>query len=809
MTNSKRVDVDHPLHLRFWWGRRRKTNHFLLHFLALMCHAVTLTPSLGLNTDGAALLSFKYSILYDPLGALTGWNRSDPNPCSWHGVTCGVPGKPDTYDRVVGLSLPSFRLSGSIPSGVAAIRFLRTLDLSNNSLNGTLPRTLFINATDLRFLDLSNNRISGRIPAAVGLLTELQLLNLSDNALSGSLPKNLTTLHNLTVVWLRNNHFTGSLPSRFSYVRVLDLSSNFISGHLPPDFGGDSLNYLNLSYNNLSGEIPSGFASDIPGNATLDLAFNSLAGKIPESTTFLNQEPRSFSGNPSLCGAPTKNPCPIPSSPSSIPKPTDPNSTPAIAAIPRTIGSGSADGRTSSENGRGQSGIRPWTIIGIAVGDLAGVLILTMVFMYVYRFKKRKSNNNVHLSSEKREENSWSSTSLDELPRRSAARWSCLRKTGSQEDSSETSEPDTDVDQRSGGIHGHGGSALNESYKQGKLVSLDGGGGDKRPLELDALLKASAYILGATSSCIMYKAVLEDGTVLAVRRIGESGLERLKDFEGQVRAMARLIHPNLAPVRGFYWGVDEKLIIYDFMPNGSLANARSKKFGSSPCHLPWEARLRIAKGVARGLAYLHEKKHVHGNLKPSNILLGPDFDPKIGDFGLERLVSGETSSKAGGSARNFGSKRSTASRDSFQEATATGPGTGPSPSPSPSSVSGISPYHAPESLRTLKPNPKWDVFSFGVILLELLSGKVMAVDELGQANGVMVDDGFRAVRMADAAIRIDLEGKEDALLACFKLGLGCASPIPQKRPQIKEALQILEQIPCASSCSTSTTYYYG
>lgn len=221
--------------------------------------------------------------------------------------------------------------------------------------------------------------------------------------------------------------------------------------------------------------------------------------------------------------------------------------------------------------------------------------------------------------------------------------------------------------------------------------------------------------------------------------------------------------------------------------------------GSSPCHLPWEFRLKIAKGVARGLAHLHEKKHVHGNLKPSNILLGNDMEPKIGDFGLERLVTGDTSYKAGISARNFGSKRSTASRDSFQDLTI-----GPSPSPSPSSL-GVSPYHAPESLRSLKPNPKWDVYSFGVILLELLTGKVIVLDDLTQGTGIVVEDKSRALRMADVAIRTDVEGKEESLLACFKLGYSCASPIPNKRPAMKEVLQVLEKVPS----STSSSNYYG
>lgn len=206
-------------------------------------------------------------------------------------------------------------------------------------------------------------------------------------------------------------------------------------------------------------------------------------------------------------------------------------------------------------------------------------------------------------------------------------------------------------------------------------------------------------------------------------------------------------------------------------------------------------RLRIAKGVARGLSYIHEKKHVHGNLKPSNILLGSDMEPKIGDIGLERLVTADNaSSKAGGSARNFGSKRSTASRESFQDLA--------TPSPSSSAI-GVSPYHAPESLRSLKPHPKWDVFSFGVVLLELLTGKVIVSDETGPglafgSSTSAEDDKGKVLRAADVAIRAELEGKEDALLVLLRLGYSCISPVPQKRPSMKEALQILERFPICS-----------
>lgn len=217
-------------------------------------------------------------------------------------------------------------------------------------------------------------------------------------------------------------------------------------------------------------------------------------------------------------------------------------------------------------------------------------------------------------------------------------------------------------------------------------------------------------------------------------------------------------------------------------------------------------RLKIAKGVARGLCYIHEKKHVHGNLKPTNILLGADMEPKIGDFGLERLVAGgDSSSKAGGSAHHFGSKRSTASRDSFQDF-ATLNAASPSPS-----VIGVSPYYAPESLRSLKPNPKWDVFSYGVVLLELITGKVVVSDETGPGLSIgtstsVDEDKTKVLRTVDVAIRADMEGKEDAVLALLKLGYGCISPVPQKRPSMKEVIQGLDRFP---SSSFSPSYYYG
>ncbi|KAF5444341.1 hypothetical protein F2P56_036826 [Juglans regia] len=755
--------------LHFWW---RITASVLL-----------LLPSFALNSDGILLLSLRYSILSDPLSVLDSWNYKDETPCSWTGVAC----TPDTF-RVTSLVLPNMQLLGSVPADLGMIQHLRHLDLSSNFFNGSLPSSIF-NASELQVLSLSNNVITGELPAELlGGLRSLQLLNLSDNALAGKIPQSLTPLQNLTVVSLRSNYFSGSVPSGFNSVEVLDLSSNLLNGSLPLGFGGGNLRYLNLSYNKISGKIPPEFSEQMPQNSTIDLSFNNLTGPIPDSLASLNQKNEFFAGNTDLCGKPLKKLCSIPSTLSNPPNAT--STSPAIAVIPKVVGSTAVTGSPNTPNGADQNsaqgGLKPGTIAGIALGDLAGIGLLAMLVFYVYHLRKKNSilkpKNEVTKSEEKVE----ASIKHDTVHRNPMA-WSCL---GEETSEATNSDSDPDIKHKVGNVHPSG-----DHDQKGELVTVDG----ETELELETLLKASAYMLGASGASIVYKAVLEDGTVLAVRRIGESGVERMRDFENQVRAIAKLRHPNLVRIRGFYWREDEKLVIYDYVSNGSLASTSYRKSGSSPStHLSLEVRLKIARGVARGLAYIHEKKHVHGNIKPSNILLNSNMEPIIGDFGLERLVLGNSSHKAIGSARFFGShgqRPATTIREGMPDL----PITGASPhTPAGTSVgSSASPYQAPESLENLKPHPKWDVYSFGLVLLELLTGRVFSEGELGQwtAAGSVVEEKNRVSRMADASIRNEVEGREDVMFTCFKLCFSCLSPVPHKRPTMKEALQVLERTP--------------
>lgn len=503
---------------------------FILFFSSFV--AVQVYLSAALSPDGLALLAFKFAVAADPAAALAAWDEGDADPCLWPGVSCAaVPGF--SYPRVVSVSVPGKGLKGYIPSELGSLSFLRRLNLHSNSLSGFIPPQLS-EATSLRALYLYSNNLSGPVPPSLCDLPRLQNLDLSGNALSGGIPARLGNCRQLKKLALSDNRLSGEVPTeiwpQLDSLMLLDLSRNNLSGPIPPDLGSlRSLSgILNLSHNAFSGEIPSSLGN-LPPPATLDLRGNDLSGKIPRVGVLSNQELTVFLDNPKLCGLPLLNPC---KDPAAAP-PTGPRSSPL----------------SHSDEGEGQArrkGLKPGQIIIIAVADAVGVAVIGGVLLYAF----------------------W------KLRLTSRGGCSCSRKTKLGGEGAGGSEPcclgcfcfsPPAAPSEEGPISG--GAAAEE--EEGQLVAVDKG----FSFELDELLRASAYVLGKSSLGIVYKVVLRSGVPVTVRRLGEGGAQRRKEFAAEAQAIARVRHPNIVRLRAYYWSSDEKLLVSEFISNGSLSTA--------------------------------------------------------------------------------------------------------------------------------------------------------------------------------------------------------------------------------------------
>ncbi|KAK9117515.1 hypothetical protein Sjap_016462 [Stephania japonica] len=707
----------------------------LLVFLFLQLRSPNSAHSL--SSDGLSLLAFKSAVDQTSpaaAAAFSEWNEDDDTPCRWNGVSCmNVSGSSDP--RVVAVAVAGKGLRGYIPSELGTLVFLRRLNLHGNNLYGSIPEQLF-NASSLHSIFLYGNNLSGPLPPSLCNLPRLQNLDLSRNSLSGAIPEGLVKCKQLQRLILGGNRLSGEIPVGIWATLVnlvqIDLSSNGFNGSIPSDLGElKSLSgTLNLSYNHFSGEIPRSLGN-LPVTVSFDLRNNDLSGEIPQTGAFANQGPTAFLGNPSLCGFPLQKPC---------------------RDAPQNSPRGSGPSRESRENSK--KALKPTLIILISLADAAGVALIGLIVVYVY-WKKKDSK-------------SCSCTGRSKFGANSKAKCGlCACMSGFPNHESENES------EKMGGERGEG---------EGDLVALDKG----FTFELDELLRASAYVLGKSGLGIVYKVVLGNGVPVAVRRLGEGGGQRYKEFAAEVQAIGRVKHPNIVKFRAYYWAPDEKLLISDFISNGNLGSALRGRVGQSTSGLSWQTRFRIAKGTARGLAYLHEcspRKFVHGHLKPSNILLDSDFNPYISDFGLNKLIS-ITSSDSSSSGGLIGSAL---------------------PYIKPPQAERTNNYRAPEArVPGGRPTQKWDVYSFGVVLLEMLTGKSPEFSPPTTSTSIEVPDLVRWVKkgfeqenplsdMVDPALLQEVHAKKE-VLAVFHVALACTESDPEIRPRMKTVCENLDRI---------------
>lgn len=254
------------------------------------------------------------------------------------------------------------------------------------------------------------------------------------------------------------------------------------------------------------------------------------------------------------------------------------------------------------------------------------------------------------------------------------------------------------------------------------------------------------------------------GMVVAIKKLNTESMQGLEEWQAEVNFLGRLSHPNLVKLLGYCWEDKELLLVYEFMPKGSLENHLFRR-STAIEPLSWELRLKIAIGAARGLAFLHssEKQIIYRDFKASNILLDGNYHAKLSDFGL---------AKVGPSAGN---------------------------SHVTTRVMGTYGYAAPEYIATGHLYVKSDVYGFGVVLLELLTG-LRALDTKRPSGQHNLVDWMKPMlshkRKLKSIIDTRMEGQYSSKAATLisQLIVKCLEGEPKKRPSMKEVVEVLEQV---------------
>ncbi|GLT80118.1 hypothetical protein SLA2020_515730 [Shorea laevis] len=269
-------------------------------------------------------------------------------------------------------------------------------------------------------------------------------------------------------------------------------------------------------------------------------------------------------------------------------------------------------------------------------------------------------------------------------------------------------------------------------------------------------------ILGQGGFGVVYKGCLPNRTVVAVKRLKDPNFTGEVQFQTEVEMIGLALHRNLLRLYGFCMTPDERLLVYPYMPNGSVADRLRDTCREKPS-LGWNRRMLIALGAARGLLYLHEQcnpKIIHRDVKAANILLDESFEAVVGDFGLAKLLD---------------------CRDSHVT----------------TAVRGTIGHIAPEYLSTGQSSEKTDVFGFGILLLELITGLKALDAGNGQVQKGMILDWVKTLyeeKRLEVLVDRDLKGCFDALelKKTVELVLQCTQSHPNLRPRMSEVLKVLE-----------------
>ncbi|GLJ33470.1 hypothetical protein SUGI_0673310 [Cryptomeria japonica] len=386
-------------------------------------------------------------------------------------------------------------------------------------------------------------------------LTELKDIVFRENRFTGFLPS-LSTLLKLQFIDFSHNKLTGPMPEHFSASwRQLKLHYNSLNGSIPLSIlNCSSLEIFEVQNNSLSGTIPAFNQSKLQ---VFNVSNNNLKGPIPNTPIMQSFNGSSFLGNPGLCGKPLNKLCPIEPAPAPSPSPSPPSP-------------GTANGVQGRNPGHKTRDI---LITVIVVSAFVCVVLLALFFYCCYRMTKAKK----------------------------------AASKGSPQMQKNVEITETFQSSSSG----------NEVEPKNKEKMVFTSRLDPPGFDIDDLLRASAELLGRGNFGSTYKAVLETGESLVVKRLKDLNVLTKKDFDQQMKLLSKLQHSNLVPISAYYFAKEDKLVVYDYMPNGSLFDRLHGARGPGRMPLNWKSRFKIAQGVAQGMAYLHTQcpqqktPHVH------------------------------------------------------------------------------------------------------------------------------------------------------------------------------------------------------
>ncbi|KAJ7517917.1 hypothetical protein O6H91_21G045900 [Diphasiastrum complanatum] len=736
---------------------------------------------------------------------------------------------PDSFGNLTELTdfldLSQNNLEGSIPAGIMGLPKLKKMELYINNLTGQIPpnMTKLVSITDL---DLSENGLTGTIPNDIAKLPNLQLLHLWGNQLKGEIPPGLGNLPNLSMLRLFSNNLTGELPQNFGQqgtaFMYFDVSGNALSGPVPPDLcKGGQLQDLLLFNNKFSGVIPETY-----GNCSSLQRFrvnqNNLNGQIPEALWkapylhYADFSDNSFTGgiSPSIGMAANLTILDVSNNrlsgelPPEIGKLFKLNKFLAeqnqfSGSIPPHVGNLSSlnvlsisDNQLSGEIPLEISKCHQLSQLNLSRNSLTGSIPSALSVLSVLNYLDLSDNklsgeipivlgkllflsfnvsyNDLSGPVPAALSNGAFTTSFLGNPHLCGIGLQALAPCSGGAGSSNNRSPWViAVIFAAAAVLLLVGSVL--FFKRYRLYFNHRDKNRKAPWSLTSFHKLGFseyevlgcldedHVIGTGGAGKVYKATLSNGKEVAVKKLWTSSKTEAKHdygFSVEVETLGRLRHKNIVKLLCCCSSEDAKLLVYEYMPNGSLGD---QLHGPQASVLDWPTRYHIALGAAEGLAYLHHDYNppiLHCDVKSNNILLDANYEARVADFGLAKIL------QACGKAVSM------------------------------SNIAGTYGYIAPEYAYSLKVNEKSDIYSFGVVLLELVTGKKPMQPQF--VDGVDIVKWVRTniQRKSEAQQLLDTRLGNvflEEMLTVLRVGLLCTNELPLERPSMREVVQMLQE----------------